>query len=102
MLSGANIFINNLELLQAINNWQISSTEKRGNLLKELCRDLPEKYTQCHCRCYRQVILDSPSTLALIGYNELSEKISSWSTSVLVAKEFKEEFPSLQMENCLI
>ncbi len=38
----------NLELLQAISNWQAGSNEKKGNKLKELCVNLPENFVYFH------------------------------------------------------
>ncbi len=38
----------NLELLQAISNWQAGSNEKKGNKLKELCVNLLKNFVYFH------------------------------------------------------
>ncbi|BDE23563.1 hypothetical protein OCUAc20_20630 [Acinetobacter baumannii] len=51
----------NLELLQAISNWQAGSNEKKGNKLKELCVNLPEKFRLLppNLVLFRQISLDN-------------------------------------------
>ncbi|MBR7617726.1 MULTISPECIES: hypothetical protein [Citrobacter] len=78
-----------LELLQAINDWQINSTYKRGQELKILSNNLPEKFRTVHTPCYRKINLGKGGVFSLFGRNQLNEKISSWSTSSVVVTEFK-------------
>ncbi len=78
-----------LELLQAINDWQISSNSKRGKKLKGLALHLPQKYKQCNSVCYRKLDLKKDAVFSLLGRLRLNEKISSWSLSEQVVKEFK-------------
>jgi hypothetical protein len=46
-----------LEALQAINDWQISSTPSRTRRLKEVANQLPEGARSCYCMCFRQLDL---------------------------------------------
>ncbi len=88
-----NIFINNIELLQAINDWQIDSSIKRGKKLKKLCSNLPLKYRESAKVCYRKIDLKKDSIWNLVADNSLDEKISSWTTDCKFAKRFKGGVP---------
>lgn len=82
-----------LELLQAINDWQKSSSDKRGNTLKNLAADLPSHFRTCGLCCFRQIALGKGSVWDLLAENELPEKISAWTTDLGVAKSFKGGVP---------
>ena len=87
----------NLELLQAINDWQSGGSAKqnqrRGTWLEELCIKLPEKYRTCSLMCFRQIALPKGGVWLLLAENNLKEKISSWTVDIEIAKEFKGGVP---------
>jgi len=86
-----------LPLLQAISDWQRGGDAKqnmtRGKRLKEACASLPEKYRTCSLCCFRQIALPKGGVWGLIGEDRLSEKISSWTLDIEVAKGFKGGVP---------
>ncbi len=86
-----------LELLQAVSDWQRGGNKKqnarRGKKLKEECQSLPQKYHTCRLCCFRQVALPKGGVWNLIGEDRLSEKISSWTIDIEVAKKFKGGVP---------
>lgn len=82
-----------LELLQAINDWQKSSSDKRGDVLKNLAADLPLQFRTCSLCCFRQIALGKGSVWDLLAENQLPEKISAWTTDLGVAKSFKGGVP---------
>lgn len=82
-----------LELLQAINDWQKSSGDKRGKALRNLAADLPPHFRTCGLCCFRQIALEKGSVWDLLAENELPEKISAWTTDLGVAKSFKGGVP---------
>lgn len=82
-----------LSLLQAVSDWQRSSTEKRAHALKSECASLPDEFRSCRLVCYRQIALPSGGVWDLIGENRLTEKISSWTVDSEVAKAFKGGVP---------
>ncbi|MGN5723667.1 hypothetical protein ACNQO9_00275 [Acinetobacter calcoaceticus] len=86
----------NLELLQAISNWQAGSNVKKGNKLKELCINLPEKFRLLppNLDLYRQISLDIQGLSRFLREKKLPEKISSWTTNYKFAEEFKGGVPS--------
>lgn len=88
----------NLKLLQAINDWQITTTTKRGKKLKNLSANLPKEFRECERVCYRKLELEKSGIFSLVGKSMLKEKISSWSPSVDVVKKFKFGV-SLDVEN---
>lgn len=88
-----NLFIDNIELLQAINDWQINSTKKRGEKLKNVCSNLPIKYRESNLICYRKIDLTKEFIWDLIAENLLAEKVSSWTTDINIAKSFKNGVP---------
>lgn len=81
------------ELLQAINDWQKSSTDKRGQRLKKLAAALPDDFRTCGLCCFRQIALDKGSVWDLLAENQLPEKISAWTTELELAKSFKGGVP---------
>lgn len=83
----------NLSLLQAISDWQRSSTQKRADALKAECASLPDEFRCCLLVCYRQIALPNGGVWDLIGENKLAEKVSSWTVDVEVAKAFKGGVP---------
>ncbi len=44
-----------LEILQAINDWQRSTTKNRGKKLETLCVNLPAQYKTVDFACYRKI-----------------------------------------------
>ncbi|MCE1916573.1 hypothetical protein [Enterobacter ludwigii] len=78
-----------LDVLQAINDWQINYKFKRAKALKESVKGLPLKYKTCSHACYRKIELNQKGVFSLVGKAKLNEKISSWSSSVDVVKTFK-------------
>lgn len=83
-----------LSLLQAVSDWQRSSTEKRAAVLKDECESLPEKFRKSVKRCYRQVGLTKGFVWDLIVDDCLREKVSSWTLSYPVAMAFKNGVPT--------
>lgn len=82
-----------LPLLQAISDWQRSSTLKRAQALKAASASLPQTYRTCGLCCFRQIALPKGGVWSLIGEDKLPEKISAWTTSIEVAKRFKGGVP---------
>lgn len=93
----SNVF--NLALLQAINDWQCGGDEKqnkaRGEKLKLACIGVLNTYKVCDLACYRQIALPKAGVWDLVAINNLTEKISSWTLDLNVAKEFKRGVPPL-------
>lgn len=81
-------------LLQAVSDWQRSSSPKRAAALKEECASLPMKFRSGAKRCYRQVALSKGFVWNLIAEDCLQEKVSSWTLSFKIAGEFKNGVPS--------
>lgn len=90
-------YVFELPLLQAISDWQrggdASQNRKRGIALKAACASLPPEYRSSALCCFRQIALPRGGVWDLIGEDRLSEKISSWTTSIEVAKAFKGGVP---------
>ena len=86
-----------LELLQKINDWQCGGDAKqnikRGLALKEAVKNLPAEFRQTEKTCYRQVALTKSFVWTIGTEHKLSEKISSWSECIIVAKNFKGGVP---------
>ena len=82
-----------LSLLQAISDWQRSSTKARAQTLKAECEALPPEFRTCLLVCYRQIALPKEGVWDLIGEDRLPEKISSWTLDIEVAKAFKGGVP---------
>lgn len=82
-----------LSLLQAISDWQRSSTKKRAQTLKAECEALPAEFRTCLLVCYRQIALPKGGVWNLIGEDRLAEKISSWTLDIELAKAFKGGVP---------
>lgn len=82
-----------LSLLQAVSDWQCSSTEKRAKALKHECASLHEKFRTGVKRAYRQVGLTKDFVWDLIVDDCLREKVSSWTLSYPVAMAFKNGVP---------
>ena len=86
-----------LELLQAISDWQRGGDEKqkakRGKALQEVCKTLPSQFKSINSNCYRQIALDKSSVWNIGTQYQLGETISSWTTSLDVAKQFKGGVP---------
>tara|TARA_R110001592_G_scaffold362308_1_gene675714 strand:- start:2562 stop:3686 length:1125 start_codon:yes stop_codon:yes gene_type:complete len=82
-----------LPLLQAVSNWQIASTRKRGVALKKACAQLPEDFRTSELMCFRQIALEKKYVWHLVGDDSLLEKISSWTCDSGIAKQFKYGVP---------
>lgn len=86
-----------LPFLQAVSDWQRdgdpNQNRKRGQVLKKHCASLPERYRTCDLCCFRQIALPKAGVWDLIGEDSLSEKISSWTVDIEVAKDFKGGVP---------
>lgn len=82
-----------LSLLQAVSDWQRSSTPKRAQILMEEAAALPTKFRSGVKRCYRQVGLTNGYVWDLIAKDCLRERISSWTLSYPVAMELKGGVP---------
>lgn len=86
-----------LPLLQAISDWQrggdAKQNRRRGEALKAACGNLAEKFRTCSLSCFRQIALPKGDVWNLIGEDNLPEKISSWTMSIEVAKDFKNGVP---------
>ncbi|QMV50608.1 hypothetical protein [Ewingella americana] len=78
-----------LEILQAINDWQLSTTTARGKKLEKLCVQLPAEYRTVDFPCYRKINLKKDGVFSVFARHSLPERISSWSSSVDVVKSFK-------------
>lgn len=91
-----------LKLLQAINDWQIKSNTKRGEKLKGLTVNLPSIFKVCNDVCFRKIELKKDGIFSIVGKERLKEKISSWTTSIEVAKSFKEGVSISEDERSLI
>lgn len=78
-----------LEILQAINDWQLGTTTARGKKLEELCVNLPAEYRTVEFPCYRKINLKKDGVFSMFAHHSLPERISSWSSSVDVVKNFK-------------
>lgn len=83
--------------LQAISDWQRGGDPKqnkrRGKTLKEQSASLPYDYRTCELCCFRQIALPKGGVWDLIGEDKLSEKVSSWTTNIEIAKRFKGGVP---------
>ena len=94
-----------VELLQAISDWQrggdAKQKGKRGNALKEAAKDLPSKYKSISANCYRQIALDNSSVWNIGTKYQLSEAISSWTTSLEVSKTFKGGVPPIGYQGAI-
>jgi hypothetical protein len=86
-----------LSLLQAISDWQIGGDPKvawrRGQTLERECANLPIEFKSVPSACFRRMVLGKGSIWNLLGEQALSEKISSWTFDLDVAKTFKEGVP---------
>lgn len=86
-----------LPLLQAISDWQrggdARQNRRRGEALKVACASLAKKYRTSALCCFRQIALPKGGVWNLIGKDKLTEKVSSWTTSIEIAKAFKNGVP---------
>ncbi|UMZ14453.1 hypothetical protein I9018_12495 [Pseudomonas sp. MPFS] len=88
-----------LSLLQAISDWQIGGAPKvarqRGQTLERECANLPIEFRSVPSACFRRMVLEKGSIWSLLSEQALSEKTSSWTFDLAVAKTFKEGVPPL-------
>lgn len=86
-----------IEFLQAVNDWQrggdAKQNRKRGESLRSQCRSLPETFRESPLVCHRQIALPKGGVWDLIGAGKLTEKVSSWTLDLEVAKGFKGGVP---------
>lgn len=86
-----------IEFLQAVNDWQrggdAKQNRKRGESLRSQCRSLPEAFRESPLVCHRQIALPKGGVWDLIGAGKLTEKVSSWTLDLEVAKGFKGGVP---------
>ncbi len=86
-----------LDVLQAINDWQIGGNHnakvKRGNKLKEVSKSLPDIFKRCNIPCYRKEVHDNGRLTQLLGDNSLPETIAAWTTDLSIAQSFKNGVP---------
>lgn len=86
-----------VEFLQAVNDWQrggdAKQNRKRGEALRSQCRSLPEVFRESPLVCHRQIALPKGGVWDLIGAGKLTEKVSSWTLDLEVAKGFKGGVP---------
>lgn len=52
-----------------------------GLALKAACADLPRSFRECHLVCYRCIALDKRGVMNLLGSDNLTEKVSSWTVN---------------------
>jgi hypothetical protein len=83
----------NLELLQAISDWQrggdLKQKARRGERLKILSEALDPEFRETSLCCFRQISLDKSFLWKLGNELHIKEGISSWTMVTDVAKEFK-------------
>lgn len=86
-----------LDLLQAISDWQHGGDEamkrKRGKKLKTLSANVDERFRQVGGPCYRRVALDKFYVSEMGEKLKVKETISAWTSSLGVAKTFKDGVP---------
>lgn len=86
-----------IDLIQKINDWQCGGdakqSKKRGLALKDAVKDLSLEFRQAEKACYRQVALTKSYVWTIGTEHQLSEKISSWSECLIVARNFKGGVP---------
>lgn len=91
-----------IELLQAISDWQRGGSPeqklKRANALKKACQNLPDVFKVFKGSCYRQIALNHGAVWTIGTEYQLNESISSWTTSLEVAKSFKGGVPPKDSE----
>jgi hypothetical protein len=97
MSGGKAYLFDDLQLLQAVSDWQrggdAKQNQRRGQALKDACASLPEQYRTSYLASFRQVGLEKGSVWDLIAEGSLSEKVSSWTFDIEVAKAFKSGVP---------
>ena len=83
--------------LQAVNDWQRGGDEnqnrRRGVVLRSQCLSLLAKYRESPLVCHRQIALPKGGVWDLLGEGKLTEKVSSWTLDLEVAKDFKGGVP---------
>jgi hypothetical protein len=94
-----------LSFLQALNNWQRGGStkqkRKRGLALEKEASTLPQHFKSCNLRCFRQISLETEWIWKLADTLELSETISSWTTSLNVAQLFKGGVPPKEYQGLI-
>ncbi len=86
-----------IQLLQAINDWQIGGTppvkKRRGTKLKLLSAHLDERFRRTSLCCFRRLALSPAAVWQLHDQLHLKETISAWTLSLDVAKSIKDGVP---------
>ncbi|MGL6475242.1 hypothetical protein ACSZNN_09960 [Aeromonas hydrophila] len=94
-----------VELLKAISDWQKGGypelKKKRGIALLKAAENLPKVFREINSSCYRKLNLDKRSVWDLGTKYLLDETISSWTTSLDVAKEFKGGVPPVGSQGAI-
>jgi hypothetical protein len=72
--------------------WQQTKV-KRGNKLKQLAADLPDRFRTCSEICYRQEALEKDRIWQLSCGGSLPETIAAWTIDLAVARDFKNGVP---------
>lgn len=87
----------NLELLQAINDWQKagfgSEKESLAENIRKYASHLPNKFKTLTNVCYRKINLKGKSIMDIGLYWEISEKYSSWTFQNSIAQNFDDGIP---------
>jgi hypothetical protein len=80
-------------LIRAIDSWQLGSKDKarKARRLRDLSRALPDNYREAPKEVFRQVRTTAPLLGMGIALDVIPETVSSWTTSLEVAKRFREE-----------
>jgi hypothetical protein len=89
----------NLELSQAINDWQAIGIGKNKTSIAEKIiehsNDLPPKFKTLHSKCYRHLALSGRNSVLLGANMQLPETYSSWTIDRSVAQQFNGGIPSI-------
>jgi hypothetical protein len=89
----------NLELLQAINDWQAtgmgSNKTQIAERIIEHSKDLSSKFKTLNSKCYRQLALSGINSVLLGANMQLPETYSSWTFDKSVAQSFNGGVPPI-------
>lgn len=79
-------------LVRAIDNWQAGSKDKarKARRLHDWSRDLPLHYREAPVLVFRQVRVNAQLSMG-VAAGAIPEAVSSWTTSMEVARRFREE-----------
>lgn len=79
-------------LIRAIDNWQAGSKDKarKARRLRDWSCELPAHYRAAPARAFRQVRVNTQLGIG-VAVGAIPEAVSSWTTSMEVARRFREE-----------